>query len=134
MANEATTVELHGNAGDVISYTVADGTTISAGTLLQLSDPVTASASSANDQIFCGIAAADKQASDGSTTLGAYTNGVFDLVCGGSGVTLGARVALSGANLICNASEAQVAAGKDFGTALETGSAAERIMVKVAYP
>lgn len=131
MANEATIIELLGNGGDPIQYTVADGATIEKGTLGKLSDPRTAAASSANADICVGIAAADKVASDGSTKLAFYTNCIAELTVGGSAVTLGSRVMLSGANLICNAAAADVTLGKDFGVALETGSAAERIAVKV---
>ena len=133
MANEAVIVELLGNAGDAVSYTVADGTGIEKGTLLYLSaDPRTVAASSADGQIFVGIAAAEKVANDGSTTLSAYTNGIFDLTDSGSGMTLGDTVKLNGANLITTADEA---GAQDYsqivGIVLETASASEVVQVKV---
>ena len=64
--------------------------------------------------------------------MGAYQSGVFDLkVNAGVAVTIGAKVATSGANLIRNATEAEIAAGKSVGTALETGSVNEVIEVDI---
>ena len=135
MANEAVIQTLLGDRGDVVSYTVADGTAIEKGTLCVLYDPRVVSGATAINAagIVAGIASSEKVASDGSTTLGLYTNGIFDLTCNaGIAVTLGARVSLSGGNTIKNATEAEIALGQDFGRALETGSTSEVIMVKVS--
>lgn len=116
MANEAVRVE---GPYEVHDFTVADGTAISQYTLCQLTDPRTASASSATGQVFAGIAATDKEASDGQTNLGLYTRGIFVLTDSGVGIAVGALVSLGGANTIKTATEAEVAAGKAFGRALE---------------
>ena len=130
MANEAVVVELLGDQGDVIEYTVASGTTIAKCTLLQLADERTASASD-GENVFAGIASTEKDGSDYSTTLGAYTYGVFDLVSADDTISVGAIVSLSGANLVKTATEAEIAAGKGIGKALETASNGETFQVLV---
>lgn len=133
MANEAVIIELLGNQGDPVRYTVADGVGIEKGTLMYLSaDPRTAAASSAEGQPFVGIAAHEKVASDGSTSISVYTNGIFDLKDSGSGVTLGDMVKLGGANLIATADEAGANAEQEIvGMCLETASGSEIVQVKV---
>ena len=133
MANEAVIIELLGNQGDPIRYTVADGTGIEKGTIMELTDPRTMQAMSAVDKPFCGIAAAEKVASDGSTTLAVYTNGIFDLTCAAGGTaTLGQRVSsAAGDNTITVASTLDNEKGYTLGQALETGSNNEVIAVRV---
>ena len=133
-ASLATIIELLGNAGDPVRYTVADGTSISKGTLLKVADPRTASASTGTGDVFCGIAAADKVANDGSTTLAAYTNGIFDLqASNGGAITVGAMVSTSGANMIKTAIATEAEAGKMIGQALEAAAdeTPEAIAVRV---
>lgn len=147
MANEATWIEDSGNTltGMPISYTVANGTAISKGTILIISsDPRTALASSGINQVFAGIANADKEANDGATRIGANTFGVYDLTmcAGGAGSTglVGDLVELSGANLIrtvqargVSGSEFISGAKFAFGRLLETASASEVVAVKIPY-
>lgn len=133
MANEAVILELSGMNPQ--QFTVASGTSISKGALLKLSGDLTASASAATGDTYAGVAAADKSTSDGdtSTSLAVHTpgaNNYFDMTCGGAGVTLGALVSLSGANLIKDATEAEVVTGDVIGQAMEAGSAAEVIRVR----
>lgn len=133
MANEAITVELLGDQGDAISYTVADGNGIEKGTFLTLSDPRTAAANSvttAAGNVFAGIAAAEKVASDGSTKLAAWTNGVFDVVASGN-ITVGSPVKCVGANKVMAAQYYDAASGVIVGTALETATDLEVFQVKV---
>lgn len=130
MANEAVIIELLGNAGEVMSWTVADGAAIAKGTILKISsDPRTAAASAGADK-FAGIAAAEKVLSDGSVTLGAYTKGVFDLKATGA-ITLGTLVSLSGANLVKAATATEVEGGQIVGKCLETAADAEVVAVAV---
>jgi hypothetical protein len=131
MANEAVIIELLGNGGDPVRFTVADGATIEKGTLLKLTDPRTGIATSADNDPFCGIAAAEKVASDGSVTLAAYTKGIFDLKDSGSGITAGATVNVGGANLVIASAAADLLTGSVVGRALETASAAEVVAVAV---
>lgn len=133
MADEAVIIELLGNQGNVVDFTVADGVSISKGTILRLTDPRTASASTAAGEAFAGIAASDKIANDGSTNLGAYTYGIFDLKVSGASVVAGEAVIISGANLIAEAAAANLLTGDTVGKALETaaGGTAETIEVLV---
>ena len=127
MANEAVCIE---KPTIIKRITVADGTAITKGTLLKLSGDYTGIASSSTD-VFGGITLEEKTASDGVTEISVAYDGVWDLTCTGSGVTLGAIVVLSGANLIRNAVEADLVLGKVVGKAEEAGSASEVIRVRV---
>ena len=121
MANEAVILELSGK--NPTRFTVAAGTSISKGTLLQVSADNTASASSGTGQVYAGVAAADKTSKDTSTTLAVHvpqSGNVFDMVCG-EAITRGAWVALSNANLIRDAVTTEVEEGKAIGQILETG-------------
>ena len=137
MANEASIVELYGNEGDVVTYTVADATAITKGTILRLhSGTRTAKASGASGELPVGIAAADKVASDGSTKIGVYTNGVFILTLGVGAVYPGDLLIISGANLVVAAkgyaTQAQTYnSGMILGKALETIAASGTGQVRV---
>ena len=131
MANEASIRERFSNPVDFI---VADGTGIEKGTILKLTDPRTASASSGSGDAFAGVAAREKVANDGRTRLAAYIDGIFDMtVASGAAVTTGELVSTSGANLIKTATEAEIAAGKALGKSLEDGAASETIQVLVGH-
>jgi len=72
-----------------IPFTCADGAGIEKGALLVLSDPMTvATATAAANLIIAGIAAEEKIASDGKTTLAVYRRGIFKMTAGG-GITVG---------------------------------------------
>ena len=139
MANEATPVELYGqnNSGDKRRFTCASGAAIAKGTLLVMTDPRTAVAHSAATSygLFAGIAAMDKEASDGSTTISVYTNGKFDLLANGGGaIAVGQNVKMSGQNCIAPITIASdIISGMVLGTAMEAAAAgvSETIAVKV---
>jgi len=127
----ATIVSLYGQpAGEPIKFTVADGTAIGKGTLCMITDPRTASAGTTGAP-FAGIAAADKEADDGSVKLALYTKGIFDLYTDpGEAIAIGTLVAMSGANLIRPAVATEVEGGDVVGKALESSTtAAEQIQV-----
>jgi hypothetical protein len=130
MANEAVIIELI-ESGVPIRYTVADGATIVKGTLLKLTDPRTAIATSADNDPFAGIASSEKVANDGSTTLDAYTKGIFDLR-GSAAITAGNRVSISGANTVAKVAAADLLFS-NVGIALETSAGAETIAVFVGH-
>lgn len=137
MANEADIIELLGNGGDPVRFTVADGTGIEKGTIMKIdSDPRTIAASSADGDLIVGIAAEEKVANDGQTSLAVYTHGIFDLTCSGSGTaTLGEPVKVTGANLIDVADDDTIAHMMEVvGVALETGGNSEKINVLVRKP
>ena len=128
--NFAVEVELNEHA-DPKQYTVTAGTSISKGDLLKLSGDNTAIISSGAD-VYAGVAAADKDGTDSSTTLAVhipFSGNKFDMKCTGEAVTLGAQVVVSGENLIRLAAEADLILGKVVGIAQEAGSADEVITV-----
>lgn len=130
MANEAVIIELGVDGGHVVRRTVADGTNISKGTICKLSDPNTAAASTTSVDVFAGIASSDKVASDGSTTLGLYTSGVFDLKVGDA-VTTGRALSLSGSNILRGAIASDFISGCHIGYAEEDSSINEVIRVRL---
>lgn len=134
MANEATVIELLGNAGDPVQYNCADATAITKGTLLYISsDPRTVLATSATSQYFAGIAAHDKVANDGATKIGVWTNGVFDLKDSGAGMTLGTICQVAGVNTVKTADDSggATSVAEHVGQVLETAAASEVVAVKI---
>ena len=82
MADEAVIIDLLGNQGDPVEYTVLATTAIPKGTLMQLSStPQTATIAEAGT-LFCGIAANEKSATDGVTKMTCITHCVAELTCG----------------------------------------------------
>lgn len=135
MANEAVIIELLGNGGDPIRYTVDNTVAVAKGTIMKFSsDPRTIAACSADGDFIAGIAASEKVANDGSTTLAVYTNGIFDLACTAStgSAVLGGPVKVTAANTIAPADSDTVATSREVvGYSLETGSAGEVVAVRV---
>ena len=127
MANEAVCIEL---PRVIKRIYVSDLVAIPLGTILKLSGDNTGIASSGAD-VFCGITIEEKTASDGIVEIGAAVDGVWDLKDAGAGITAGGIVSLNGANLIKQATEAEMVTGVAFGKALETAGAADVIRVKV---
>ncbi len=135
MANEAILVQQLEDR--LFEVTVADNTGIPKGTILKFdSDPNTAAASSADGDIFAGIAAEEKVADDGQVRLAVWRRGVFALKAHGSTgtITLGHKVKIAGANLI---DPAAVTTEADFaehlGTVIETSENNEVVNVLVGY-
>lgn len=132
MANEAVCIE---SPTRYARYTVTDSGTIPKGTILKLSDPNTAAASSSTD-VYAGIAVMEKLTLDGSTEITAALDGVYDLTSvatvGGEGaITAGCPVALSGANIVRKAQAADLLTGAAFGRALETATGSEVVRVRI---
>ena len=128
MANEATCIE---TPTKFARYTIADGTGIAIGTVLKLSADNTAIASSADNDVFAGIAWEEKTASDGITEITAALDGVWDMTDSGSGITLGAVCNVGGANLIVASAAADLLTGSVVGKVLETASASEVVRVRI---
>lgn len=137
MANEAVIIELMGDPkGGAVTYNCLDANAITKGTLLVISGARTVSAQPTICSLksFAGIAAQDKVASDGSTTISVYTKGIFDLkVDPVVAIIQGSYVIMSGGNLISNygGTGAQLSGGYIVGKALETGAAGDVINVAV---
>jgi len=135
MANEAVIIELLGDRGDVINFTVADALAVPKGSIMELTDERTCILNSAANKPIAGIAAHEKVANDGSTTIGLYTYGIFDLktVAGGTAV-LGADVVSSGAgNEVDDFDTLDRENGYVIGKSLATGAAStvNNVLVRV---
>lgn len=119
MSNEAVIIELLGNKGDPIQYNCVDGDAFPKGTILKLSDNREADLSAADGDKCAGIAAMEKVASDGSTTISAYTNGIFDLLDGTAGaIAIGLPITIHSANKVKAAAAGEAETGDIFGHAL----------------
>lgn len=71
-----------------IPFTCADGTGITKGAILKLTDPMTVALADGDGDIVAGIAAESKIASDGKTKIGVYRHGIFRGLAG-AGITVG---------------------------------------------
>ncbi len=129
MANEAI---LRVRLDNPIDFTIADApsTPVLKGTVCQLTDPVTASASAADGNLFAGIAAREKVASDGRTRLACFRRGIFDMVTTGT-ITIGQLVTIGGANIVKAVAAGEAESGAVVGQALEAASGGEVIQVLV---
>jgi len=123
MANEATIITLLGNQGDPVEYTVATGTPIPKGSLMEFSSsPQTVVISSADGKFFAGISAFEKTATDGVVKMSCITHCVAECKNSGSG-TLGLPQKISGVNTIANADSDTVATATEVvGIGLETAT------------
>ena len=124
--DKAVIIELLGNGGDPVRFTVADGTGIAKGELMKITDPRTIAVTSADNDPFMGISAAEKVASDGSTTLAVYTHGIFD-INGSGAIAIGERVSVSGDNEVAKVEAADLLFS-DVGIALEASTGVDEII------
>lgn len=128
MANEAT---LDTETVIPIPFTVADGTGIEKGTVLTITDPLTASGPALQHARLAGISAEEKIASDGKTKLGVYRGGIFKMNLSGA-ATVGDALSSYGSNDVGRAPVLTGVSGAYIiGTALETGVDGETILVDV---
>ena len=129
MANESVCIE---KPTKIVRRTVADGTGIAKGTVLYFSgDPNTASASSAADQSFAGIAIEEKTASDGIVEIAAAMDGLWDMKATTATQTLGTAVAIGGANLTVTADASDLLNGAFLGYVEETVANDEVVRVRL---
>jgi hypothetical protein len=77
MANEATLVY---ETEVPIPFKCANGTGIAKGALLKQTDDYTVAVTAGAEDLFAGIAATEKIANDGKTTISVYRGGVFKMV------------------------------------------------------
>ena len=108
MTNEAVKVEIPGGEkGRPTQFHIVDTAAIEKGALLFIDKDITTqdrsvsggSAFVAGSRPFAGIAAHEKVANDGSTTIGVWTEGVFDILSGAT-ANSGSLVVISGGNCI----------------------------------
>jgi len=132
MADEAIIVELLGNKGDPIRYTCADGTAIPKGSIMELTSPRTAKVASAVDTPIVGIAASEKVANDGQTSIACYTNCIVQLKCATTQCEIGDQVSLAAAdNTVALMTTLDMEKGWTVGTALETIGVGNTGMVRI---
>ena len=122
MAAEADIITLLGNQGDPVEFIVAAGTAIPKGSLMVFdSSPQTAKISAADGDFFCGIAAAEKTATDGITKISVITHCVADMTAGTGATTFGQPLKISGVNLTIDADDDTIANSAEVvGLSLET--------------
>jgi len=131
MTNEAVKVELTNETGFPRRYTCASGVAISKGTVLALSHPRTAAASIAADDPCAGIAAMDKEANDYSTSITAWTDGIFEMYASGA-ISAGDPVSTDAAEYNYIHSALTYASGaRIIGYAMETAADGDVINVRV---
>ena len=104
-----------------IMMTCADSA-IPKGTVLKLSNPFTVAASSADNDLFGGIAAEEKISGDGKLMIAVWRHGIFKCEGGTSGVTVGKDVVIENANEFTDFTTLDDEAGAKFGKALETAT------------
>jgi len=135
MAREAVKIEFTDSDGDgdPRRYTIASSATITKGGFLVLSDPRTAAAQAADGALIAGFASMDKIA-DYSTTISAWTDGIFKVTASGA-IPVGALLsAASPGNYVkqVTAAELTVASlAKVIGYALETAAADETFAMRL---
>lgn len=119
MANEAVCIE----APKMIVNRKVTGA-IAKGTVLKMSaSPNTVAASSADNDVFAGIALEEVTAADyaaGVDHVAAAIDGVFGILTAGA-ITLGAVVNISGANTVNTSAAADLLTGSVVGVMEETG-------------
>jgi hypothetical protein len=118
---QAEIVRLFGNNGDRTSFTVADGSAIAKGDFLQLADLNTVTAHSGDvDEPIVGIAAHEKVANDGHTSITGITNCEFIATVDAGACTIGDLVSMGS-----TAGEVEASAATDFETGWAVGRARE---------
>ena len=139
MVHEVVKVELYGanRDGDARRFTCASGTAISKGTILVLTSPRTVTGMADNQEVkpVAGIAAMDKSGTDYSTSITAWTNGIFEMYASGA-IARGRDVILSDTtNFVAAPSTATAAAAASgaaiLGYALEDASGNDVINVRL---
>lgn len=125
---------LLGNNGDRISYVVANASAIPKGSYLELADNMIVTAHAGNvDTPIVGIAANEKAANDGHTTITAITNAVIKCtVLAGGSATIGDEVSMGNAAGEVNLSSSlDMEKGWAVGYALQTAAAGETVFVRM---
>jgi len=114
-----------------IMMTCAEGTTIAKGQCLKLTDPYTAIATSAGDDEFAGICAAEKIGGDGLTKVAVYRGGIFKVEAGTTGVTVGKPVKIEANNEFTDTTANDSDSGYNWGQALETATNGETFLMEL---
>lgn len=134
MANEAIKITLYGENGNgkAVDVIVASNAAIPYGTLLALTGDRTVTSHASVNQVFWGVNAADKSASDTAASTSSWQDGEFDMAASGT-IVRGQYVKLSGSpNMVMAATEGD--AGSSYsrivGRAIDTASGG-RVAVRI---
>ena len=115
-----------------IPFTCADGVAIPKGSLLELSDPMTVAITNGDNDPIVGVAAEEKIANDGKTTIGVYMKGIFKAYAGLAGVVAGAGcISDTGTGAANEVVVADINADNIVGRALETAADTESFMLEL---
>ncbi len=128
MANEAV---LMIETGPPIPFTVADGTGIEKGTILKMTDPMTAVLADGDNDVFAGIAAEEKIANDGKTTLAVYRQGIFRVLSGTASILIGSPLDTQGASAANEVGVAAANAENIIGISLEAAGDTETFLMEL---
>ena len=116
-----------------VNFTCADGVGIEKGAILKMTDPMTAVLADGDGDIVAGIAAEEKIASDGRTKIAVYRRGVFRVLAGAAGITVGLALDTHAATGAANeVAAAPAGAGHQLGYALETASDTETFLMELS--
>lgn len=99
-----------------------EATGIAKGQCLKLTDNMVVIATSAGDDEFGGVAAAEKIASDGNTKIPVYRRGYFLVEAGTTGVSVGKPVKIEANNEFTDTGADESDSGYVWGKALETAT------------
>ena len=138
MTNEPKKVELYGqgNDGQPRRFTVANATGIEKNTFLELTDPRTAVTAVTAGAACAGISAMEKEANDGSTSISAWTDGIFECTASGA-IVLGAPVMIASTTAHPNTVKTATPHDKGgsgavvLGYCMETAADAERVNIRL---
>jgi hypothetical protein len=138
MANEAVIIELYGQpTGEPLNYYVPNGLAVEKGSLMKFSGSATAKEVAKSHAAdvgvnFAGIAATEKVAGDGTTHIGLWTKGLFDLYFGNIVISPGQYCMISGANTVAEITSAALLSGCAIvGTLQEPVTTAGTYVVKL---
>lgn len=109
--------------------TIAAGAVIPKGTVIALTSANTGAASSADNDVFGGIAMEESTAATTHTTLTVAMDGEWGLMSTAAGITVGNQVSIGGANTVKIYTTLDDEKGYAFGRVVETtaGSAVVRV-------
>ena len=114
-----------------IPMTCANGTGIEKGAILKITDPFTVALASGDGDPVAGIAAEEKIASDGKTSISVYRRGIFKLEAGTSGVTVGYPIIIEANNEFKDTAANGSDTGYVWGVALETATDNETFLMEL---
>ena len=127
MANEAVCIE---TPTIFERKTIASGTVVPFGSLMELTSPNTVAISNGDD-VFGGIAWQTLISTDTFTEIVVAMDGTWDIKDSGAGMAVGNMCSVNGVNLVKTLIEADVVLGKAVGKVQVTAGASDVVRVKV---